>query len=109
MGCLSSQEEGDRILMLLSVPAISTRLPALHPPDVTMIDKEAWMPPGKRLLSLVQLALSVPLHDVAVAVVAHLAMKGDTDTAPLPTVGFNVERIKYKGHWLNIYDIGGQV
>ena len=72
-----------------------------------MIDKEAWMPPGKHQLFLVRFALSVPLQWSYL--IYKLAMKGDTNTAPLPTVGFNVERVKYKGHWLNIYDIGGQV
>jgi len=35
-------------------------------------------------------------------------LKSLVDLQTLPTVGFNVESVKYKGVMLNIWDVGGQ-
>ena len=35
-------------------------------------------------------------------------LKMGTNLATLPTVGFNVETVKYKNVYLNVWDVGGQ-
>ena len=42
-------------------------------------------------------------------IIINEVIKGENNKeVPLPTVGFNVESIKYRGHQLAIFDLGGQ-
>ena len=35
-------------------------------------------------------------------------MKKDDESKTIPTVGFNVENLKHKGHQFAVWDLGGQ-